>query len=59
MLFDDSPRVKEAFIALADHCIRCRTCMAMDAEGVNLDLPCEDADRLNEAFKQARRTASV
>lgn len=59
MLLDDSPRVKEAFIALADHCIRCRTCMAMDAEGVNLNLPCDDAARLNQAFKYARRPAAV
>jgi hypothetical protein len=33
--------------------------MAMDAEGVNLNLPCVDADRLNSALKETRRTVSV
>lgn len=48
-----------AFVAFANHCIGCKTCSAMDAEGVNLGLPCGTADKLNAAFKEAHRTASV
>ncbi|GAA2598128.1 hypothetical protein GCM10010304_51800 [Streptomyces roseoviolaceus] len=45
----------DAFVRLADHCIACVTCAAMDKEGTNLGLLCAEGQRLNEEFRQARR----
>jgi hypothetical protein len=45
----------DAFVRLADHCVTCATCSAMDEEGKNLGLLCAGGERLNEEFRQARR----
>ncbi|MFD8233979.1 hypothetical protein ACFV20_19125 [Streptomyces sp. NPDC059696] len=42
--------------ALWDHCLACPTCRAIDAQGVNLNLPCETAVRLTAEYRQARRS---
>ncbi|MEU0199122.1 MULTISPECIES: DUF6415 family natural product biosynthesis protein [unclassified Streptomyces] len=42
-----------AFVRLADHCLTCPTCLAMDDEGANLNLPCEPHDRLYDEFREA------
>jgi hypothetical protein len=52
--FVDSPWT-DAFVHLADHCIACITCSAMDEEGTNLGLLCAEGERLNKEFRQARR----
>ncbi|MEV0243088.1 hypothetical protein AB0I06_24605 [Streptomyces sp. NPDC050674] len=43
--------------ALWDHCLSCPTCRAVDAQGANLNLPCEATDRLTAEYRQARRSA--
>jgi hypothetical protein len=58
-VIEDPTPAQAAFVAFADHCIACATCRAMDAEGVNLNLPCATADKLNQAFKEARQAVSV
>ena len=40
---------------LAIHCTSCPTCTAVDSEGVNLNLPCNERTRLREEYRQARR----
>jgi hypothetical protein len=52
--FADAPWA-DAYVLLANHCSTCATCMTVDEEGVNLDLPCATADQLNEQYRQARR----
>ncbi|MET9815343.1 DUF6415 family natural product biosynthesis protein [Streptomyces sp. NPDC006355] len=42
-----------AFVRLADHCLRCPTCLAMDDEGARLGLPCETHDRLHDEYREA------
>jgi hypothetical protein len=42
--------------ALWDHCLACPTCRAIDAQGANLNLPCETRDRLTAEYRQARRS---
>jgi hypothetical protein len=42
--------------ALWDHCLTCPTCRAIDAQGANLNLPCETRDRLTAEHQQARRS---
>ncbi|WP_086563442.1 DUF6415 family natural product biosynthesis protein [Streptomyces africanus] len=46
-----------AFVRLAQHCLTCPTCRAMDEEGANLGLPCEIHDRLYDAYREARARA--
>ncbi|OUD00006.1 DUF6415 family natural product biosynthesis protein [Streptomyces swartbergensis] len=48
-----------AFVRLAEHCLTCPTCKAMDDKGANLGLPCEEEERLNEEYRQARIRASA
>ncbi|MFB7930440.1 DUF6415 family natural product biosynthesis protein [Streptomyces sp. NPDC056039] len=47
--------VQRAFVRLADHCVRCPTCRAMNDHGANAGLPCEEEERLYEEHRQARR----
>lgn len=54
--FIDAPWV-EAYVRLANHCITCAACTTVDEKGVNLELPCATADRLNEEYRQARRAS--
>ncbi|GHC77867.1 hypothetical protein GCM10010309_51240 [Streptomyces violaceochromogenes] len=57
----DSPQgtpEQAAFARFADHCATCRTCCAMDDEGVNLNLPGAEQDRLHEEYRQASRAAA-
>jgi hypothetical protein len=50
---------KQAALArFADHCATCRTCCAIDDEGVNLNLPCAEQNRLYEEYRQASRAAA-
>ena len=42
---------------LAIHCTSCATCTAVDSEGANLNLPCNDRTRLCEEYRQARQRA--
>lgn len=42
---------------LTAHQLSCRTCKAVDAEGVNLALPCAEEDRLDAEYRQARAQA--
>lgn len=51
--------VQAAFVALGEHCASCPTCTTMNADGSNANLPCETADRLDQAYKDARRAASA
>ncbi|MCF0078709.1 DUF6415 family natural product biosynthesis protein [Streptomyces lomondensis] len=44
---------RTAFVRLADHCLTCPTCRAMDDEGANLGLPCETHDRLYDEYREA------
>jgi hypothetical protein len=48
------PRDQAAFVRLANHCVTCPTCRAMDATGANLNLPCPEGDRLNDEYRQAQ-----
>jgi hypothetical protein len=48
-----------AFVRLAEHCLTCPTCRAMDDEGANLGLPCEEEERLYGEYRQARIRASA
>jgi hypothetical protein len=48
-----------AFVRLAEHCLTCPTCQAMDDKGANLGLPCEEEERLYDAYRQARIQASA
>lgn len=45
----------DAYVLLANHCVTCPTCAAVDEEGANLGLPCATADELNAAYLRARR----
>jgi hypothetical protein len=45
----------DAFVCFANHCIACPTCNEVDEQGWNLNLPCAEQDRLNEAYQQARK----
>ncbi|MGW6738641.1 DUF6415 family natural product biosynthesis protein [Streptomyces sp. NPDC055013] len=47
--------IQVAFLALGDHVASCKTCSAVDGNGVNLNLPCDTADELDRAYKAARR----
>ncbi|MFI6855975.1 hypothetical protein [Streptomyces sp. NPDC050416] len=49
----------DVYARLAKHCSTCVTCMAVDEEGVNLELPCATADRLNEEYRQGRRARTT
>ncbi|MFE7277736.1 DUF6415 family natural product biosynthesis protein [Streptomyces sp. NPDC057623] len=40
---------------VGEHATTCATCLTRDDEGVNADLPCADADRLYDAWRQTRR----
>jgi hypothetical protein len=51
---DHNP-VQAAFAALGEHCATCSTCMTVNADGSNANLPCETADQLDQAYKDARR----
>ncbi|MFF7891521.1 hypothetical protein ACFZDI_06195 [Streptomyces sp. NPDC007907] len=42
--------------ALWDHCLTRPTCRATDAQGANLNLPCDTAARLTAEYRQARRS---
>jgi hypothetical protein len=57
-LFVDVPWA-DAYAWLAKHCSTCVTCMAVDEEGVNLELTCSTADQLNEEYRQARRARTA
>ncbi|WP_114253942.1 DUF6415 family natural product biosynthesis protein [Streptomyces sp. Go-475] len=48
---------QQAFEHLADHCLRCPTCRAVDDEGMHAGLPCEEENRLYEAYRAARARA--
>ncbi|GGX33691.1 DUF6415 family natural product biosynthesis protein [Streptomyces lomondensis] len=48
-----------AFVRLADHCLKCPTCRAMDDEGANLGLPCETHDRLYDEYREAWERARI
>ncbi len=43
---------------LAEHCITCPTCSAVDANGANLERPCAEDGRLREAYWQACRSSA-
>ncbi|GGW78555.1 DUF6415 family natural product biosynthesis protein [Streptomyces lomondensis] len=44
---------RTAFVRLADHCLTCPTCLAMDDQGARLGLPCETHDRLYDEYREA------
>ncbi|MEU0588261.1 DUF6415 family natural product biosynthesis protein [Streptomyces sp. NPDC006132] len=48
-----------AFVRLADHCLRCPTCRALDDKGEHAGLPCEEENRLYEVYRAARAHASA
>ena len=48
-----------AFGLFADHCIQCPTCKAVDDQGVNLQLPCAEQDRLRVEYAQVRKEAEL
>jgi hypothetical protein len=50
---------QEAFVLLANHCIACPTCSAVDAQGWNLNLPCAERDPLRAEYRQAWREAAT
>ncbi|BCL21856.1 hypothetical protein ACPCBX_33935 [Streptomyces tuirus] len=56
--FADTPWT-HAYVRLANHCITCATCRAVDEEGANLGLTCGAADQLSEQYRQARRGGIV
>ncbi|MER7403804.1 hypothetical protein ABT373_15260 [Streptomyces sp. NPDC000070] len=56
--FIDAPWTA-AYVRLANHCITCAMCTAVDKEGVNLGLACATADQLNEKYRQARRACNA
>lgn len=42
---------------LAEHCINCSTCSAVDANGANLARSCAEGVRLREAYWHACRSS--
>ncbi|MEU0106561.1 DUF6415 family natural product biosynthesis protein [Streptomyces sp. NPDC006129] len=50
---------QRAFGRLADHCLTCKTCRAVDDNGVHAGLHCGDGARLYEAYRAARAHASA
>ncbi|MET9762076.1 DUF6415 family natural product biosynthesis protein [Streptomyces sp. NPDC006372] len=48
-----------AFVRLAEHCLTCSTCRAMDDQGVNVGLLCEEETRLYEEYRRARGRAAA
>ncbi|MFF8013251.1 DUF6415 family natural product biosynthesis protein [Streptomyces sp. NPDC007929] len=51
---------QRAFVQLAEHCLRCSTCRAVDGQGAHAGLPCEEESRLYEEYRAARaRTAAA
>jgi hypothetical protein len=44
---------QSAFVCLAEHCLTCPTCLAMDDKGARLNLPCETREQLNEEYREA------
>ncbi|MEU0383741.1 DUF6415 family natural product biosynthesis protein [Streptomyces chartreusis] len=50
---------QRAFVRLADHCLKCPTCRAVDDKGWNAGLPCEEESRLYEAYRAVRARASA
>ncbi|MFI7014372.1 DUF6415 family natural product biosynthesis protein [Streptomyces sp. NPDC050164] len=50
---------QRAFVRLADHCLKCRTCRAVDDKGWNAGLPCEEESRLYEAYRALLARASA
>ncbi|MET9815556.1 DUF6415 family natural product biosynthesis protein [Streptomyces sp. NPDC006355] len=44
---------------LADHCLTCPTCRAVDDEGMHAGLPCEEESRLYDVYRAARARTSA
>lgn len=42
---------------LGEHCAACATCRALGEDGAKANLPCTEADRLYDEYRQARRAA--
>lgn len=51
----DSPEYQ----LLLTHSTTCRTCWAVDENGVNANLPCAAGDRIVEAYRQTLRGPAV
>lgn len=43
---------------LGEHSASCPTCLTRDDEGVNVNLPCAEGDRLYDAYRKARRAGA-
>ncbi|MER6712259.1 DUF6415 family natural product biosynthesis protein [Streptomyces sp. NPDC000877] len=50
---------QKAFEHLADHCLRCPTCRAVDDKGMHAGLPCAEESRLYETYRAVRARASA
>ncbi|MEV5103048.1 DUF6415 family natural product biosynthesis protein [Streptomyces massasporeus] len=50
---------QQAFDLLAEHCLKCPTCRTVDDQGAHAGLPCEEEDRLHEAYRAARARAAA
>ncbi|MFH9707593.1 DUF6415 family natural product biosynthesis protein [Streptomyces luteogriseus] len=50
---------QRAFVHLAEHCLRCSTCRAVDEQGAHAGLPCEEESRLYEEYRAARARAAA
>jgi hypothetical protein len=48
-----------AFELLAEHCLTCPTCRTVDEQGAHAGLPCDEEDRLYEAYRAARSRAAA
>ncbi|MFD5157653.1 DUF6415 family natural product biosynthesis protein [Streptomyces hawaiiensis] len=51
--------VQAAFEHLAEHCLTCSTCRAVDEHGAYAGLPCEEESRLYEGYRAARVSAAA
>ncbi|WP_344543933.1 DUF6415 family natural product biosynthesis protein [Streptomyces levis] len=51
--------VQTAFDQLAEHCLRCPTCRTVDEQGAHAGLPCDEENRLHEAYRVARARAAA
>ncbi len=51
--------VQTAFDQLAEHCLRCPTCRTVDEQGAHAGLPCDEENRLHEAYRVTRARAAT
>jgi hypothetical protein len=50
---------QQAFEQLAEHCLTCTTCRAVDEQGAHTGLPCDEETRLYKAYRAARSQAAA